>query len=411
MGTPSTDNTILECVDGTTISLFLPNAWDQCGNHGGLIRCPTSLPVMFEDNSTQYADHQCAATVADCVGYGGPRYCGTTSSPSPSPTAMVSPSTAPSPISYPTGVCPWMQSTSDDHTLFCNDGSTCDVTSDHGWPCCDTKGGRLQCPAGTTMCAEPCTSEGNDFCCMADCAPYGGALGCKCSAATDTTGYTNIVEGDLDYASLNVTAECDEPQYLGNASVVCNTSSAPGVEPYILTGCEADFFEEVLFQSPGSSTTYKNQWAGWYSSSSSYTVSSGTGKRGAYNTKPITKLRFSDAGGGEVVYQLTSAYAGRTLLSIVQGCMGSSRTNNGNSVWDAGFCTNVGTKVSSTGRTYSNLRIGVGDGSSDGADWALFMVLSGNGAGDFTGANIYCFGGEGEANNGYLSGTVYIHGE
>jgi len=303
----------------------------------------------------------------------------------------------------------WQHPTHDENTLRCNDGSMCDVTSDHGWLCCDGRGGRLQCPAGTSMCAEPCTPEGTDFCCMANCGPYGGPLGCQCSTPADTTGYTNIVEGNLDRASLNVTAECDT-NYVGNASVVtCNASSVPGMEPYGLSGCELDFFEELLFQAPGSSSTYDNDWPGWYSSSSSYTSSSGTGKRSAYNTKPISQLRFRDAGGSYVTYQLSSAYAGRTLLSIVNGCMGSSRSNDGSSTWDNGLCQNVGTVVASSGRSYSSLRIGVGDTSNDAADWALFMVMSGNGAGDFAGNNVYCFGGEFEFNNGYSS-TGYIYG-
>ena len=57
-----------------------------------------------------------------------------------------------------------------------------------------------------------------------------------------------------------------------------------------------------------------------------------------------------------------------------------------------------------------NLRIGVGDsasGSSDSVDWALFMPLSGNGRGDYSGKNIWAFGSEKRANTGY-NGAVYI---
>ena len=59
------------------------------------------------------------------------------------------------------------------------------------------------------------------------------------------------------------------------------------------------------------------------------------------------------------------------------------------------------------------LRVGVGDvpaapstsGSGDVEDWALFAPLSGNGAGDFSGSNTWCFGGEFRANDGY-NGTT-----
>ena len=63
------------------------------------------------------------------------------------------------------------------------------------------------------------------------------------------------------------------------------------------------------------------------------------------------------------------------------------------------------------------LRVGVGDvpaapstsGSGDVEDWALFAPLSGNGAGDFSGSNTWCFGGEFRANDGY-NGEVRIVG-
>merc|ERR1712032_537220 len=55
----------------------------------------------------------------------------------------------------------------------------------------------------------------------------------------------------------------------------------------------------------------------------------------------------------------------------------------------------------------SVLRIGVGDGQNDPEDWALLMPLSGNGEGDYNGANVWAFGGEDETNNGH-SGTVTV---
>ena len=112
-------------------------------------------------------------------------------------------------------------------------------------------------------------------------------------------------------------------------------------------------------------------------------------------------------------YKLNKGYAGRTLLSIVQGCMGSNRRNTGSSAWNAGLCSNVGTRTSSSGSFGSFslsdvLRIGVGDGhSGQSADWALLMPLNGNANGDYDGKKAWVFGGEGETNNGY-SGTVTI---
>ena len=153
----------------------------------------------------------------------------------------------------------------------------------------------------------------------------------------------------------------------------------------------------VLFQASGSSSSFKNTWTGWYSAGS--TVSSGSGKRAAYDTLPVSSLRLSDSSGRFVEYKLNDGYAGRTLLSIVKGCMGSSRQNTGSSAWNAGLCSNVGTRTSSSGSFGSFslsevLRIGVGDGGSDNPDWALLMPLSGNANGDYNGANVWAFGGE-----------------
>ena len=163
----------------------------------------------------------------------------------------------------------------------------------------------------------------------------------------------------------------------------------------------------TLFQASGSSSTYRNSWAGWYSAG--YVVSSGSGKRDGYNTLALRGLRFEDASGKYIEYKLDSSYVGKSLLQIVQQCMGSARSNTGSSTWKYGHCT-VGSVVSSTGISgAAKLRIGVGDGGSDGKDWALFMPLSGNGSGDFDGSNIWAFGSEAQTNTG-TSSVVTIYG-
>ena len=165
-----------------------------------------------------------------------------------------------------------------------------------------------------------------------------------------------------------------------------------------------------LFLAAGSSPSFKNIWPGWYSAGSA--VNSGSGKRSAYDTLPISSLRLSDDSGRFVEYQLNKGYAGRTLLSIVQGCMGSNRQNTGSSGWRSGLCNNVGTRTSYSGSfggfsLSSVLRIGVGDGQLDILDWALLMPLIGNANGDFLGNSAWAFGGERQTNNGF-SGTVTI---
>ena len=108
--------------------------------------------------------------------------------------------------------------------------------------------------------------------------------------------------------------------------------------------CAASEACQVLFQASGSSGSFRNTWTGWYGAGS--TVSSGSGKRAAYDQLPISNLRLTDSSGRFVEYNLNKGYQGRTLLSIVQGCMGFNRKNSGSSAWTAGLCSNVGTRTS-----------------------------------------------------------------
>ena len=140
-------------------------------------------------------------------------------------------------------------------------------------------------------------------------------------------------------------------------------------------------------------------------------MTTGDGKRGAYNAQPLSAIQFQDASGNSAVYTLNPSYCGQTLLSIVQSCMGTDRSNTGTSVWNQGHCTKAGSRFSRNGiPAAKQLRIGVGDGQSDSQDWALFMLKWGNAGGDFTGNDIWAIGGEMATNNGY-TGTVYIYGE
>jgi len=168
--------------------------------------------------------------------------------------------------------------------------------------------------------------------------------------------------------------------------------------------------EVPLFSATGSDPTFANVWSGWLNAGSS--VTSGDGKTAAYDTAVLSGITFSDASGAYAKYVLSNAYAGQSLLQIVQSCMdGSTRSNDGSSTWTAGHCTSVGDLDSSSGisNLSPNLRIGVGDASNDGLDWALFMVVTGNGAGDFVGSSAYAFGSEGQTNTGY-TGQVSITG-
>ena len=220
------------------------------------------------------------------------------------------------------------------------------------------------------------------------------------------TAHTKCPPGKYTHASGNATTQ-PECEACATGFFKALTSISSTCVPSTTVDCGSSV---VLFQGTGSSSIYQNSWGGWYSSGSA--VKSGSGKRTAYDTLPVSRLRLSDSSGRFVEYNLNAGYAGRTLLSIVQGCMGSSRANTGSSKWNAGLCSNVGTLVSSSGSfgnflVSSTLRIGVGDGYANSDDWALLMPLQGNGGGDFAGSNAWVFGGESQTNNGH-SGTVTI---
>lgn len=133
-----------------------------------------------------------------------------------------------------------------------------------------------------------------------------------------------------------------------------------------------------LFRALGD-TPFANSWDGWYSSNSTFTVADGgTGKRAAYNTLPLTGLRLQYGSGQFAEYNLTANFTGRTLLSIVTGCIGSDGTSDDDesAAWAGGRCEDVGTLVSSSiaAGTAANLRIGVGDGSGRGAVFSMYQV-------------------------------------
>ena len=173
-----------------------------------------------------------------------------------------------------------------------------------------------------------------------------------------------------------------------------------------------------LFEGIGGSSQHKNTWEGWYSSSKAYqSTGANGGKREAYDKLDIASLKLWDGRGYYVEYVLNKEYRGKTLLSIVRGCMGSNRRQSYyDSKWRNGHCT-IGKRkeVRGLSGTDTVLRIGVGDsarGSSDTYDWALFAPLGGNlknGGGDFAGRRVWDVGGEFVTNNGY-TGAVKIYG-
>ena len=182
---------------------------------------------------------------------------------------------------------------------------------------------------------------------------------------------------------------------------------------------------QQLFEGLGSNSLYQNTWTGWKANSEQYTSDTGVGRRCGYSNLALAALRFTDSSDNYAQYTLNSDYQNMTLLQIVRQCFGceygceyfgycydycSSRNNNGGPAWLNGHCT-VGYLTESRGGHFaSNLRLGVGDGSSDDSDdWALFMPAEGNGNGDFFESSVWNIGGEDRTNDGY-DGSVWILG-
>ena len=277
-----------------------------------------------------------------------------------------------------------------------------------------TNAQNFTCPPGKyiniTAIAEPrCETCAPGF--FKDTASSAGTKNDSCTA------HTKCPAGKYTSTSGNATAEpkCEvcaagffKDSTSRSSTCVWNASSAYSIS---VDGCASgNEAQALLFSALGSSSRFQNTWGGWYSAGS--TVNSGEGKRVAYDVLPVSNLRFSDSTGRFVEYKLNKRYAGRTLLSIVQGCMGSNRQSTSSSAWGAGLCSDVGARTSSSGSfgwfsLSEVLRIGVGDEQNDGDDWALFMPLDGNADGDFSGSSVWVFGGEDQTNNGY-DNTVTI---
>ena len=112
----------------------------------------------------------------------------------------------------------------------------------------------------------------------------------------------------------------------------------------------------------------------------------------------ISELRFSHSKDAWIQFKLRDHFKDRTLLDIVTECVNQTRRDEGNKKgqWDEALCV-IGDLIDSGGIDSGNpspyLRVGLGDGTNDAQDWALFMVLSG-GSGNFDLSGIWNFGGE-----------------
>jgi len=101
----------------------------------------------------------------------------------------------------------------------------------------------------------------------------------------------------------------------------CN-DARPGTVTITGSATTGAAVSQVLFQAQGAETAFKNIYPFWYSAGG--TVTGGSGKRAAYDNMPLSKLKFSDSSGKYIEYRLGAKFVGKTLLAIVQECLGGA---------------------------------------------------------------------------------------
>merc|ERR1719334_1064734 len=149
--------------------------------------------------------------------------------------------------------------------------------------------------------------------------------------------------------------------------------------PTVPTGTGSDV---LLFQINSSSpSTYSNSYAYWWQAGGA--VSSGDGKRAAYDTTKVSELKFVMSGGSEARYSLGTC----DTMANIMGAFGlsPSSTNNNSATWKTGHGSFP--LISTDDKGYFQTQavtIGQGDGSNDSKDWVVFGFDS-NPASDWNG--------------------------
>eukprot|EP00439_Symbiodinium_sp_Y106_P032464 s4410_g3.t2 len=169
---------------------------------------------------------------------------------------------------------------------------------------------------------------------------------------------------------------------------------------------------EMLFSGPGYSQTYRNTWMGWYSAggyimdSAGVMLSGRDGKTPAYDTAGLVGVRFEDTAGGFIEFQLFEKFRGRSLLSIVNECMGGDRENDGSTAWRSGHCK-VGKAASTFGIAGASQEMVIGYAGShvEPLNWVLFKVQESSAGRGLP----FAYGTQNSTNPGF-AGRVYIYG-
>ena len=269
-------------------------------------------------------------------------------------------------------------------------------------------------------------------CLASKCTKFGNSSEEPCCGNEKTEGYCGEYESDNDYKVIDISTNC------GLSDVFRIDGDECGIELYTTTeGVRSTTgvqFDESACADPNPGfdrTTHirlfkkDHTWttlvgpkgngdgtdASKYSNIDTSWVTKGDFHK-AYHKKKLKELRFYDDSGREAIYRLRKHYQGRSLLSIVQECIPRSTFIAGNTNdnrWKDGLCTigdllfNRGDFSSTPHQDFAQeLRIGVGDKTTDRYDWAVFlpsMKVDGSAYTDFDGEKAWSFGGENAFNN------------
>jgi len=237
--------------------------------------------------------------------------------------------------------------------------------------------------------------------------------------------YDKRTEAEAD-ANMSVWVEENVCKQLEHTCATTSSTSTTSTTTTTTT-TTTTISKELLFATSTDSSIGRNYWNCWRRADCPVVSGSESrnGKRNEYDNMPLRGLTFSCHEQSEVVwsadFQLADKYVGKSLLQIVQQCIGNSSSidsnteNNGQSHWDAGRCLNVGQRTDFTCpggclRMEDELRIAVGDGNSDTYDWMLFQFQEGPGNSN-SGYHTYGVGANGLASGACAAGgRIYIHG-
>ena len=195
---------------------------------------------------------------------------------------------------------------------------------------------------------------------------------------------------------------CDLNTFLGTTEICVQLANQSYTNKFCAqngsksgSGLDASKKRLLLFEvsSPDKTKVYSNSWKFWYQQGGA--TRSGNGKRSAYDAVVFRRVSFVVTFASGAVSTATAVFPhARTMREHVTSLGLNALSSNTNTrVWSKGHAR-VAWTAYGPGFDPAGLRIGLGDGSADARDWALFMLQAGNNIQDFLGKSVLNLGGE-----------------